>query len=66
MTREEYEKEKKYIFSKSDTRKKKIMDKYKNFNGGGLLDGEPWAKEMCENSKRTLEELKELDRRYDK
>lgn len=64
MTREEYEKEKNDIFLKSDQRKSKIMAKYKDTDGDGLLDGEPWAKEMHENSKRTLEELKQLDKKY--
>ena len=36
------------------------------FNSVGLLDGEPWAKEMHENSKRTLEELREVFRKYNK
>ena len=66
MTRKEYEKEKNNIFLRSDKRKNEIMSKYKDFNSVGVLDGEPWAKEMHENSKRTLEELRELDRKYNK
>jgi len=58
-----YEQEKNEIFKNANKRAKTIIGKYKNFEDG-WLDGEPWSKELKEDSKRVLKELKQLDQKY--
>lgn len=58
-----YEKLKKQILEKANDRAKKIINKYKE-KGNGFIDGEPWAKELKEDSKKTLMELDELKQKY--
>lgn len=64
MTKSEYQKQRNDIFSRANERGVKIIEKYKNNNGEGFLDGEPWAKELKEDSKKVLEELQQLDKNY--
>ena len=60
----EYEKEKKNLFNRANERANKIIKKYHEKDYKGQLDGEPWTKEMIKDSKRVLNELKELDEKY--
>lgn len=57
---------KKKIYQKAKERANKIVSKYSQKEYEGFLDGEPWAKELRQDSKRVISELEELDKEYKK
>ena len=73
MTKSEYEKAKQKIFDRASKRSEEIIKKYTNSSSKenksslkGQLDGVPWAQELKEDSKKVLQELDELDEKYNK
>lgn len=70
MNKEEYEKDKRKIFDDADKRVELIRKKYEEYsptrNLNGWLDGDLCAKEIHEDSKRMMKELKDLENKYNK
>lgn len=73
MTKTEYEKAKQEIFDRASKRSEEIIKKYAISNSEedksslkGQLDGVPWAQELRQDSKKVLQELEDLDKKYNK
>lgn len=67
MTKTEYEKAKQEIFDRASKRSEEIIKKYAIEDSlKGQLDGVPWAQELRQDSKKVLQELEDLDRKYNK
>lgn len=67
MTKTEYEKARQEIYDRASKRSEEIIKKYTIEDSlKGQLDGAPWAKELRQDSKKVLQELEELDKKYNK